>query len=109
MFGFAQSIYPLLATTDRIIRIVIGMLFPLATIFFLWGVIEYMRAAGDEKKIKDARQKITYGIIGLFMMVAVWGIVGAIVKTFGLDTGGVSLPREIPAVQIETNPNAGRR
>ena len=84
MYGLAQSIYTLLATADRIIRIIIGMLFPLATVFFLWGIIEYMRAAGDEKKIKDARQKITYGIIGLFMMVAIWGIVKAVVATFGL-------------------------
>jgi len=84
MYGLAQSIYDLLSKTDQIIRIIIGMLFPLATVFFLWGAIEYIRAAGDEKKIKDARQKITYGIIGLFMMVAVWGIVKAVVATFGL-------------------------
>jgi TRAP-type C4-dicarboxylate transport system permease small subunit len=78
------SIYTLLATADRIVRIIIGMLFPLATAIFLWGAIEYMRAAGDEKKIKDAKQKIIYGIIGLTLMVAVWGIVKAIVTTFGL-------------------------
>lgn len=85
MYNLAQSIYTLLATADRIIRTIIGIFFPLATAIFLWGVIEYMRAAGDEKKIKDARQKITYGIIGLFMMVAVWGIVKAVVATFGLQ------------------------
>lgn len=81
----SQSIYELLQKSENIIRTIIGILFPLATTIFLWGVIEYMRAAGDEKKIKDARQKITYGIIGLFLMVAVWGIVRVIVTTFGLD------------------------
>ncbi|MEK7560295.1 MAG: hypothetical protein AAB522_03295 [Patescibacteria group bacterium] len=85
MYGLAQSIYDLLKKADDVVRTIIGILFPLATAIFLWGVIEYMRAAGDEKKIKDARQKITYGIIGLFLMVAVWGIVKAIVVTFGLD------------------------
>ena len=85
MFGLAQSLYTLLETADKIIRTIIGIMFPLATAIFLWGVIEYMRAAGDEKKIKDARQKITYGIIGLFLMVAVWGIVKAVVATFGLE------------------------
>ena len=85
MFGLAQSLYTLLETADKIVRTLISIMFPLATAIFLWGVIEYMRAAGDEKKIKDARQKITYGIIGLFLMVAVWGIVKAVVATFGLD------------------------
>lgn len=80
-----NSLCELLQKIDLVIRTVIGILFPLATAIFLWGVIEYMRAAGDEKKIKDARQKITYGIIGLFLMVAVWGIVKAVVVTFGLQ------------------------
>ena len=84
-YGLAQSLYTLLETADKIIRTLIGIMFPLATAIFLWGVIEYMRAAGDEKKIKDSRQKITYGIIGLFLMVAVWGIVKAMVATFGLQ------------------------
>lgn len=84
-YGLAQSIYDLLQKSEDIIRTIIGILFPLATAIFLWGVIEYMRAAGDEKKIKDARQKITYGIIGLFLMVAVWGIVHVILVTFGLN------------------------
>lgn len=84
-YGLAQSIYDLLQKSENIIRTIIGILFPLATAIFLWGVIEYMRAAGDEKKIKDARQKITYGIIGLFLMVAVWGIVHVILVTFGLN------------------------
>lgn len=80
-----KSLCELLQKADQIVRIIIGILFPLATAIFLWGVIEYMRAGGDEKKIKDARQKITYGIIGLFLMVAVWGIVKAVVATFGLE------------------------
>lgn len=106
MYNLAQSIYTLLQTSENILRRIIGILFSLATVIFLWGVIEYMRAGGDEKKIKDARQKITYGIIGLFLMVAVWGIVGVIVKTFGLQNGGVNSPRILPAVQIEIiNPN----
>lgn len=79
------SIYSLLEKADQIMRIIIGILFTAGTVVFLWGVIEYMTAAGDEKKIKDSRKKITYGIIGLTLMVAVWGIVKAIVSTFGLE------------------------
>ena len=83
--GGEPSIYNLLAKADQIMRQIIGILFTAGTVVFLWGVIQYMTAAGDEKKIKDARQKITYGIIGLFLMVAIWGIVKALVATFGLQ------------------------
>lgn len=84
-YGLAQTIEALFGKTDKIMRRIIGILFTLGTVVFLWGVIQYMTAAGDEKKIKDARQKIFYGIIGLFLMVAVWGIVKALVVTFGLN------------------------
>ena len=80
------SIYNLLTKLENIISTIIGIMFPLATAIFLWGAIEYILAGGDEKKLKDARQKIIYGIIGLFLMVAVWGIVRAIVTSFGLET-----------------------
>jgi len=79
------SIYTLLEKADQLMRQIIGILFTVGTVVFLWGTIQYMTAAGDEKKIKDAKQKIIYGTIGLFLMVAVWGIVKALVATFGLD------------------------
>ena len=97
------SIYDLIEKVDKIMRQIIGILFTAGTVVFLWGVIQYMSAAGDEKKIKDARQKIYYGIIGLALMVAVWGIVRVIVTTFELDTNGNS-PLHLPNItQIETN------
>jgi|SRR3989338_934905 len=67
----------------------IGMLFVLATVVFLWGVVKYVIAQGDEKKIEDGRSYIIYGLFGLFIMVAMWGIVNAAVLTFfGSGAGG---------------------
>ena len=92
----AQTLYALIEKIDGILRTIIVIMFPLATAFFLWGVIQYISSSNDEKKLKDARQKIIYGVIGLFMMVAVWGIVRAIVTSFGLD--------ENPSVNIDMPP-----
>ncbi len=72
-----------------ILNAVIPILMVFATVVFLWGIISYITAAGDEKKSANAKQYITYGIIGLFFMVAIWGIVKAIVTTFGV--GGVGI------------------
>ena len=59
----------------------IGLLFVVATLVFLWGVIRYVIAGGDEDKLKEGRQYIIYGLIGLAVMLAVWGIVNAVVTT----------------------------
>jgi len=41
---------------------------------------------GDEEKIKEGKQFIIFGLIGLFIMVAVWGIIASLQGTFGLGT-----------------------
>lgn len=83
-----QSFLPAQATFEGLIgaltslaKAVIPLLFILATVLFLWGVIKYLSAVGDESKISEAKKHILYGIIGLFFMVAVWGIVTAIVRS----------------------------
>src|SRR3989344_5730705 len=67
---------------------IIGVLFILATVVFLWGVVQYVIASGSEDKMKEGRQYIIYGLFGLFIMVAMWGIVNAAVLTFFGSGGG---------------------
>ena len=62
------------------LRLVVPILFLVATIVFLWGVIIYITAGGDEKKIKTGHQYIIWGLVGLFVMVAVWGLVRLLVS-----------------------------
>lgn len=62
--------------TDQILNPVIILLFALATIMFLWGVIQYVIGSqGDTGKLEKAKNVILYGIIGMFIMASAWGIV----------------------------------
>lgn len=66
---------------------IIGLLFVAATVVFLWGVIKYVVAGGDEKKLDEGRNFIIYGLIGLFVMLAMWGIVRAVCSSiFGVSS-----------------------
>lgn len=60
---------------------VIPFLVLIATVIFLWGVVRYITAGGDEDKVKEGRNLIIYGIIFLAVMIGVWGFVN-IVLTF---------------------------
>src|SRR3989344_51404 len=64
----------------------IGLLLGIATLVFLVGVIQYVIAGGDEKKASAAKSYMLWGIIGLVVMVAAWGIVNLVVNTLGVDT-----------------------
>ncbi len=82
MYNLALTIAGLFGKTKLILEQIITVLFVAATVVFLWGMIQYILAAGEEKKIGEARKRIVAGLIGLFMMVAMWGIVKVITNTF---------------------------
>ena len=81
-----------IGTISAGLNTIIIFLFLVATVIFLWGVVRYISAGGDEEKTKEARQMIIWGIIFLAVMVAVWGFVNIVLDfIFGSED-----PFEIP-------------
>ncbi len=60
----------------------------LALIYIIYGVIEYIRAVEDSQGREEKKQKIFWGIIGLFVILTVWSLVFIIAHTFGVFVGG---------------------
>ena len=58
----------------------------LAIVFFFWGLAKYILNAGDEEKKKEGRNIMIWGVIALFIMVSIWGIVSVLADTFGVDS-----------------------
>ena len=76
-----NDIVGILAQITSIIVLIIPLLFGLAFVYFLWGMYTYIKAASTEGK-EGARETIIYGIIGLFVIVSVWGLVNLLNTTF---------------------------
>ena len=92
----AQVVTPLPSGTQSIVtniknlvNNVIPILLIVGTVVFLWGVILYLTAGADEEKRANARSLMIYGLVGLFVMVAVWGIVNVLVGFFGITGTGI--------------------
>lgn len=66
-----------------IIGALIPILFSIAVVVFIWGVFRYVIAEGEDKQV--GKNVMIYGVIGLFVMVSVWGLVNLVYNTFGLD------------------------
>ena len=86
-----------------VLNIVLVIIFVLALIVFSWGIVKYLTAAGDANKIKEARPFLFWGIIGLFVLAAIWGLVAFIAESIGIEGnlgGGVFQPPSItrPAI-----------
>lgn len=83
LFAFAANAFSILTTVNQILNTIIPILISLAVVYFIWGVIQYTVSSDEEAK-KNARGKIINGLIGLFVIVAFWGIIRLITNTFGV-------------------------
>ncbi|MEX0935107.1 MAG: pilin [Candidatus Paceibacterota bacterium] len=69
-----------------IINLLVPIIIAAAVLLFLWGVLRYILKSGEPEERKKAQQTMIWGIIGIFVMVSVWGIVNILVNTFNLDS-----------------------
>ena len=78
------SLETLMKNINRvIINPIIFFLFALAMVYFLYGVAKYLLNPENEDVRKTSKSHMFYGIIGLFVMVAVFGIMNIILNTLG--------------------------
>lgn len=78
---------------NDIINPMIPLVFTLAIIFFFWGLAMYILRSGDPAKRKEGTQMMTYGLLGLFVMFSVWGLLAIVSNTFSLDNTSLPIPQ----------------
>lgn len=66
-----------------IINPIILLLFALAVVYFLFGFVNYLLNPDNETIRKESKDKMLWGIIGLFVMVSVFGIMSIILNSLG--------------------------
>ena len=101
--SFAILIVPFIAYANGLIEVfqvvqtVLSALIPisitLALVYFIWGISQFILVSGNDEKREEGKQKIIWGIISIFVIVSIWGIVNFIGSSFGIGTGGtVTIP-----------------
>ena len=82
--GQITTIQGLLCKFSEILNAILPVLIALGVVYFVFGVISYVIGSDEEAK-KKGRDRIIYGIIGLAVIVGVWGLVAILKNTFGLN------------------------
>lgn len=67
---------------DNVLRPIVNIMFIAATVLFIWGVIEYIAGADNEKSHTTGRDHILWGIIGLVIMTSVYFILSILSSIF---------------------------
>ncbi len=70
---------------DNIISPIVAVLFGLAFLVFIWGIFGMILSAEDSDKRKNAQNSVLWGIVGMIIMISVYGIIRLIANTIGVS------------------------
>lgn len=70
---------------EWIINPIIMLLFVLALLMFFWGLAEFILKAGSDDGRTKGKQHMLWGLIGIFIMFGVYGILSVLGNTFGFS------------------------
>lgn len=77
-----------------ILPLFITTLSGVAVLLFLWGLARFILNSGDEKVVAEGKKMMIWGIVALFVLLAVWGLV-ALLQTI---VGTPDATQEVPQV-----------
>lgn len=75
-----------------LLTVVIKILISSAFVVFGWGVVTFILASNDQKKIREAKNIILYGIIGIFVLASLGGIIIFFQTYFGIPNNTPIVP-----------------
>jgi len=84
-YAASTSLNGFMANVDNmIINPLIGLLFALAVVYFLYGVFEFIMNQENEEKKTNGKQHMLWGIVGITIMMGVFMIMNMLLTTFGI-------------------------
>lgn len=80
-----------------VVRTLTLVTFTLAVVVFGWGIVQLILAAGDPEKIKNAKQFIWWGVIGMAVLASLFGIIAWLRGYFGVEQEETTI--NVPTVE----------
>ena len=81
----------LVKVSDKIINPLIILLFAVAMVYFLYGVLEFILNQDNEEAKTTGKAHMIWGVIGLTIMIGAWTLMSWVVNTFELNGNGLQL------------------
>jgi hypothetical protein len=84
-FAAFEGIKGFLGAFKALINPVIAIIAGLAVVYFFWGIAQFVLHAGDQKTHEAGKNRMIWGIVALFVMFSIWGIINWIGAVVGIS------------------------
>jgi len=89
--GGGGGLRELILEIGSLIRLLIPIVVALALLYFFWGLAKFVLASGNEVDKQKGKDIMLWGIVAIFVMVSVWGIILLLQETLGIYGGSAPL------------------
>jgi len=86
----------ILNTIGKLINAAVPIAITLAVLFFIISLLMFLLREGEEKA--KAKTQMIWGIVILFAIVAMWGLVAILGDTFGVSNQNIDLKQLTPTL-----------
>jgi bacteriorhodopsin len=83
--AFAQALTDINSVATKATNIgnlIIALAISIAVLWIIGSVVVYLIAGSDSTKRKEGGYRILYGVIGLFVILSIWGLVAILKNSF---------------------------
>ncbi len=90
------NLQSLIQLASTVLNSLIPLLIALALVAFFWGLVKYVLSGGEDHE--QGRNIMIAGLVALFIMVSVWGIIRLAQNTLlgGVDNGNSLRAPSVP-------------
>ena len=93
----------LINSVGRLVNSLVVIVIALAVLAFFWGLAKFIfNVSGDEKSVEEGKRIMIWGVIALFVMVSVWGIIRFVQGELNLRRFLTLSERTSPTLSVES-------
>lgn len=101
------------ALVGKVVTLIINpailVVFSLGFFLFVWGLVQFLRSLNTGGNTDEGKQHMLWGVVGMLIMVSVYGIIALISNTLGLGvTPGQPYNPDTSRLQSITVPTFGQ-
>lgn len=92
LFASNSTLASVIASLISLINLIVGVLAALALVLFFWGLVKYIYHSDDAHSREEGRSSIMWGLIALFVLFSIFGILQILdIAFFGGTSAGIPI------------------
>ena len=92
----SQGITGLFTLAGNLLKMALPLIISLAVVWFIYNVFRFVIASSSDEEKAKAKTQMVWGIVAIFVMVSIWGLVAILQSTFGTSGVTTTIGNQLP-------------